>query len=63
MSIGRWHEEPIRKKHNRDPFNCGEAALDEFLKHYARRSDEMGASKTFLAISEASYKTIVGYYS
>jgi GNAT superfamily N-acetyltransferase len=58
-----WHEEPIRKAHNREAFNCGEEALNEFLRRYARRSHELGGAKTFLAISDADNETILGFYS
>lgn len=58
-----WHEEPIQKKHNREAFDCGEAALNEFLRRYARKSHELGGAKTFLAIDDADPKTIFGFYS
>ena len=58
-----WHEEPINKRHDRAAFNCGEAALNEFLQRYARKSHELGGAKTFLAIDDADNKTILGFYS
>ncbi len=58
-----WHEEPIHKKHDRKSFDCGEEALNQFLRSYARRSHELGGSKTFLAIDDAGGKTILGFYS
>jgi len=63
MTAGLWHEEPIGKGHNRDSFDCGEAALNEFLQRYARRSHDLGGAKTFLAIDDADNRTILGYYS
>ena len=63
MNITTWHEEPIGKRHDRGAFDCGEAALNEFLQRYARKSHEMGGAKTFLAINDADNNTIVGYYS
>jgi GNAT superfamily N-acetyltransferase len=63
MSIGAWHEEPIAKRHDREVFDCGEAALNEFLRRYARQSHEQGAAKTFLALSDADRRTILGYYT
>ena len=57
-----WHEEPISKKHDRESFDCGEEALNEFLRRYARKSHELGGAKTFLAIDDAS-GTILGFYS
>lgn len=57
------HEEPIRKAHNRQAFDCGEAALNEFLHRYARKSHELGGAKTFLAIDDSDNKTVLGYYT
>jgi GNAT superfamily N-acetyltransferase len=63
MNITAWHEEPIGKRHDREAFDCGEPALNEFLRRYARKSHEMGGSKTFLAIDDADNRTILAYYS
>jgi len=57
-----WHEEPIHKKHDREGFDCGDEALNEFLRRYARKSHERGGAKTFLAIDDAG-KSILGFYS
>jgi GNAT superfamily N-acetyltransferase len=61
--VTAWYEEPIHKKHNREGFDCGEEALNEFLRRYARKSHELGGAKTFLAIDDADDKTILGFYS
>lgn len=58
-----WHEEPISKRHNRDAFDCGEEALNEFLRRYARRSHEFGGAKTFVAVKDAVPETVLGFYS
>ena len=63
MSLPAWHEEPIAKRHDRDGFDCGEPALNEFLRRHARQNHDRGAAKTFLAISNADDKTILGFYS
>jgi len=63
MKLNAWHEEPIAKKHDRDAFDCGEEALNGFLRLHARKSHEMGGAKTFLAIDNADNKTILGFYS
>jgi GNAT superfamily N-acetyltransferase len=60
--VTAWHEEPISKKHDREAFDCGDGALNEFLRRYARKSHERGGAKTFLAIDDAD-KTILGFYS
>jgi len=61
--VASWHEEPIGKKHDRDAFDCGEEALNEFLRRYARKSHDLGGAKTFLAIDDEDNKTILGFYS
>ena len=58
-----WHEEPIAKRHHRDAFDCGDAALNDFLRRYARKSHELGGAKTFLAIDDADRTTILSFYS
>src|ERR1017187_9878402 len=45
-------------KHDREAFDCGEEALTEFLRRYARKSHDLGGAKTFLAIDDADNKTI-----
>src|SRR5438067_8985658 len=57
-----WHEEPIRRKHDRETFDCGDEVLNEFLRRYARKSHERGGAKTFLAIDDAN-KAILGFYT
>lgn len=61
--MAAWHEEPISKKHDREAFDCGEAALNEFLRRHARKSHDLGGAKTFLAIEDSGGKTILGFYS
>jgi GNAT superfamily N-acetyltransferase len=63
MSFSDWHEEPISKTHNRNDFDCGESALNEYLRRHARQNHERGAAKTILAIENADGDSILGYYS
>jgi GNAT superfamily N-acetyltransferase len=63
MSVSAWHEEPVGKHHNRDAFDCGEEALNEFLRRYARKSHELGGAKTFLAMDDKENMTVLGFYS
>lgn len=63
MKLPPWHEEPIGKSHDRAAFDCGDLALNEFLRQHARQNHEKGAAKTFLAISDADGKSIMGFYS
>jgi GNAT superfamily N-acetyltransferase len=63
MSIPPWREEAIGRKHDRDSFDCGDAALNEFLQRHARRSHELGGAKTFAAVDGRDGKTILAFYS
>lgn len=63
MTLSAWHEEPISRAHNREALTCGEEALNYFLRRQARKAHEIGGAKTFLAIDDADYKTILGFYS
>lgn len=63
MPIPAWHEEPIAKRHDRGAFDCGDAALNEFLQKHARQNHERGASKTFLAVADSDGKSVLGFYS
>lgn len=63
MIVTAWHAEPINKKPDRESFDCGDEALNEFLRRYARKSHELGGAKTFLAIDDCNNKTILGFYS
>jgi GNAT superfamily N-acetyltransferase len=58
-----WHEEPIARSHERATFDCGDAALNDFLRRHARKNHVRGSAKTFLAIDNADGHTILGYYS
>ena len=63
MRLPAWHEEPISRKHDRKAFDCGDAAMNDFLQRYARQSHDLGGAKTILAIDDADNKTILGFYS
>jgi GNAT superfamily N-acetyltransferase len=63
MSGRAWREVPIGKQYDREVFDCGEQALNDFLRLHARKSHERGGSKTFLAIDEGDGKTVLGYYT
>ncbi len=63
MSVPPWHEEPIRKSHDRESFDCGEAALNEFLRRHARQSHDLGGAKTFVAVRDSGSGRILGFYT
>ncbi|MCB0242268.1 MAG: GNAT family N-acetyltransferase, partial [Anaerolineae bacterium] len=63
MTVVPWHEEPIAKRHNRDAFDCGDAALNELLRRYARQAHDSGGAKTFLAVPDDDSQRVLGFYS
>lgn len=63
MSLPEWREEPIARRHDRQSFDCGEPALNEFLSRHARQGHESGSAKTVVATPAADERTILGFYS
>ncbi len=57
-SVG--HPEPLSRSHDVSDFHCGEAKLDEWLKHRAMANEESGASRTYVICSGSR---VVGYYA
>ncbi|NWJ98779.1 MAG: GNAT family N-acetyltransferase [Chloroflexi bacterium] len=63
MTFAPWHEEPISKRHNREAFDCGDIALNDFLRRHARQTHDQGGAKTFLAVSDDNSSLVLGFYS
>lgn len=63
MSLLKWQEEPIAKRHNRKRFDCGHPDLNHFLASYARQAHESGATKTYVAVAPDDGITVFGYYT
>jgi GNAT superfamily N-acetyltransferase len=58
-----WHEEALTRHHNRTDFDCGIAALNEYLQRYARQNHESGGAKTFVAVAPKTPTILLGYYT
>lgn len=54
--------EPLGKHHHLDQFDCGEPALDEWLKRHARGAHASGSARVFVTTLEDG-ETVVGYYA
>jgi GNAT superfamily N-acetyltransferase len=54
--------EPLERHHRLDDFECGEPALDEWLKRHARGAHASGSARVFVATLE-DRETVVGYYA
>jgi ribosomal protein S18 acetylase RimI-like enzyme len=52
----------LSQRHNRDSFDCGELALNEFRRRHARQNQARGVSRTFVAVREGEWD-VVGFYS
>jgi GNAT superfamily N-acetyltransferase len=63
MILPDWREEAVSKAHDRKSFDCGDAAMNDFLRRYARQSHEQNAAKTFCAIDVTMPGRILGFYT
>ncbi|MCP9485374.1 MAG: GNAT family N-acetyltransferase [Gaiellaceae bacterium MAG52_C11] len=54
--------EALGKHHRVDEFQCGEPALDEWLKRHARAAQASDSARVFVATLEAG-ETVIGYYA
>jgi GNAT superfamily N-acetyltransferase len=58
-----WREEALTRAHDRTNFDCGVAALNEYLQRFARQNHESGGAKTFVAVPSNGETRILGYYT
>jgi GNAT superfamily N-acetyltransferase len=63
VTLPGWREEPIARSHDRESFDCGDTAMNDFLRRFARQSHEQNASKTFCAIDGAVTGRVLGFYT
>ena len=60
----RYIIEPLNPaKHRRDEFDCGVAALNDFLRTRARKEMDAGTSACFVIVPESDQGQIAGYYT
>jgi hypothetical protein len=58
-----WREEALTRHHNRTDFDCGVAALNEYLQRYARQNHQSGGAKPFVAVAPETPTVLLGYYT
>lgn len=63
MTLPVWREESIAKAHDRQSFDCGDAAMNDFFRRHARQSHEHNASKSFCAVEAAKPSHVLGFYT
>ncbi len=54
--------EPLARHHRFDDFRCGEPALDDWLRRYARAAQASDSARVFVVTLEDG-ETVVGYYA
>ena len=59
--VGALEIVAIGKGHRREAFDCGEAALNDYLRRYARQNHERNLARSFVAVDAG--KRVLGYYS
>lgn len=60
--MGYRRPEPLAKHHRVEEFQCGEPALDEWLKRHARAAHASDSARVYVATLEDG-ETVVGYYA
>ncbi len=64
MHHSKFTVEPLDPaKHRREEFDCGVAALNDFLKNRARKEMAAGASACFVIVPEKDHGCIAGFYT
>jgi GNAT superfamily N-acetyltransferase len=58
----RWTIERLEKRHDRGSFDCGVAALNDFLKTAARQNQRDNVGRTFVATLPTEVQ-VVGFYT
>lgn len=51
------------KRHDRAGFQCGEPALDTFLRQYAAQQSAKGINSIFVLVDSAQPRKILGFYT
>lgn len=55
--------EPLGKQHDRQAFDCGAAALDQYLVRYASQDVRRRVNRVFVATTPSDPRRVIGYYS
>ncbi len=59
----KWDFVAIHKKYQREHFDCGYPALNDYLNKYAEQNHEKGTAKTFVAVDKAQLLKVDGFYT
>lgn len=54
---------PLTGSHDRQPFDCAQPSLNDWLRQVARQHQDKGLSKTYVAVNEQAPQQICAYYA
>ena len=55
--------EPLHARHRLEDFQCGETALDDWLKRFARQAVAAETARVFVATTADDIETVIGYFA
>ncbi len=55
--------EILSNQHNRSVFNCGDAALNDYIQKYALQDIKRNIGRTFVVVQEDAQEIILGFYT
>jgi len=58
--VTRFHIEKLERSHAVDTFDCGQDALNRYLRRYAFPNQQASAAQTYLGLNDAE---VVGFYT
>jgi GNAT superfamily N-acetyltransferase len=58
-----WVIAPLGRSHDRASFDCGEPALNEFLRTLARQQQDKHVGRTFVAVAKPGAGKVLGFYT
>jgi GNAT superfamily N-acetyltransferase len=58
-----WGEAPLAKGHDRASFDCGDSALNSYIRKYARQNHDSGGAKCFVAAPHGAPERVLGFYT
>jgi GNAT superfamily N-acetyltransferase len=53
--------EPLSRRHDREDFDCGNPALNDYLRHTARQHTDKGLSRTEVLVDDDVPEEILGF--
>lgn len=57
-----WAFESVSRRHDREAFDCGNGELNDYLRRYARQSEDLGLGRTIVAVQRGDPR-VMGYFT